>query len=206
MKKILICIIGISLLICGCGSGTASNATADEQTKTQASTIKESETESQPFKDIYNSGHYKVGTDIPSGEYVLITKEGSTSANFIISKDSNSKSSIGSDYFNFMSIVTVNDGEYFNFSGCGAVPINEFDEGYIMPSDQADVTLRVGVDIAPGEYKVITADKKQDHYYIFKDSRHILSEIVSQNFFENSAYVTLKEGQYIVLDGCKIQQ
>lgn len=62
-------------------------------------------------------------------------------------------------------------------------------------------TYRVGVDIEPGEYRV-SANAGEMGYLDVTNSSAPGSEIVAQDVFETSTYVTVSEGQYLTLMRC----
>lgn len=153
----------------------------------------------------YSANMYKVGTDIPAGEYVLLSV--GDNGYFAISSDNSGSlySIVANDNFQKCSYVLVSDGQYLEFSNAIAYPANEMSkfspdfEGYLLSG-----MYKVGQDIAPGEYKVI-ADGDSGYYAIYSSAKQRLSDIVSNNNFESSKYVTLKNGQYIKLSNAKIK-
>lgn len=145
----------------------------------------------------YGEGQYKVGTDIPSGEYVVLTH--SISGYFAVTSDSNGDDIIANENFDYNSIVTVNDGEYLELSRCEAVPIEEATN---LPVDSANM-LKIGTHLPAGEYKLV-ADSDSAYYCIYNDSRH--NDIVANDNFSGQSYVTVLDGQYLLLNRCHIEQ
>jgi len=147
----------------------------------------------------YSSGQYKVGVDIPAGEYVLFSSE---NGYFCISSDANGSDIIGNDNFNNNSIITVFDGQYVELSRCYAVPFNEapnFAEG---KEELNDGMYKVGYHIPAGEYKLICTGKESGYYCLYPDS--VRKKIISNDNFEGSRYVSISEGQYLILRRCKL--
>ena len=124
---------------------------------------------------------------------------------FAITTDSNGNDIIANDNFETNSIVTVRSGEYLKLNRCVAVYAPDFYSQYTIRTDNDGTMLRVGVgyDIMPGEYKLISTSEYQGYWCIYNDSRH--TDIVDNDLFSNSAWVTVKSGQYIVLSRCHIQ-
>ena len=58
-----------------------------------------------------------------------------------------------------------------------------------------------GADIVPGEYK-LTADPGETAYADVTDSSGADANILVQDIFENSSYITVSEGQYLTLMRC----
>lgn len=158
-----------------------------------------------PFEGMrtYNEGQYRVGRDFIAGEYVLLNTS-DYSGYFAINSDVNSRDTIANGLFEVNSIITVYDGEYLELSRCIAIESTDFYSSYTIKTDRDGTMLKVGYDIIPGEYKLIAASGTQGYYSIYNDSRQ--TDIIDNSLFKNSAWVTVKYGQYIVLSRCHIQQ
>lgn len=145
----------------------------------------------------YMPGMYKVGSDLPAGEYCFVASGGTGYA--CVSEDSNQDDILENEMFEHTWFVTVSDGQYLETSRCGFVvaedvvlniePDGSFEEGM----------YRVGIDIPAGEYKLTTDDS--GYYCIYKNSVPPF-DIVSNDIFDGSSYVTVKNGQYLMTSGC----
>ncbi len=157
-----------------------------------------------PFEGMrtYYEGQYRVGRDFIAGEYALLNTS-DYSGYFAISSDANGRDIIANGLFEVNSIITVYDGEYLELSRCIAIESTDFYLSYTIKTDRDGTMLKVGYDIVPGEYKLIAASESQGYYCIYNDSRQ--TRIVDNSLFKNSAWVTVKSGQYIVLSRCHIQ-
>ena len=96
-----------------------------------------------------SSGTYKVGSEIPAGQYYLVG-----SGYFAILKDGSGTldAIIANDNFSGNSIVDLADGQYFELKGASMYPIEFYDP--IEKTEFKDGTYRVGIDMPAGEYKV----------------------------------------------------
>lgn len=146
----------------------------------------------------HSAGMYKVGTDIPAGEYVLIGN-----GYFSISKDSSGQLSsiIANDNFSGNSIVSVSDGQYLTVKNAVFYDIN------LNPdvSPDGEGMFKVGLHIPPGEYKLV-ATRSLGYCAVLSSSKHTIRSIVSNDNFSGEKYITVKNGQYLKLSGCKISQ
>lgn len=149
------------------------------------------------YKTKYSEGQYKVGTDIQAGEYVVFADNGM--GYFRVSSDSNGKDIIANENFDYNSIITIKDGEYFKLSRSEAVPIEEVSS---LPLDQANM-FKIGLHLPAGEYKLI-ADKDSAYYCIYNDDRQ--DDIEANDNFSGQSYVKVSDGQYLVLSRCHIEQ
>lgn len=151
-------------------------------------------------------GTYKVGVDIASGEYIVIS-EGMAYLEVSYDSTGKSESIIFNENItpNSNSYITLKSGEYFKFTNGEIYPISEGPS--IIPPDglYKDGMYKVGQDIPAGEYK-ITLNSTMGYYEILKNSSHDVDSIIEENILQSDTYLTLKEGQYIKIIGLKIQK
>ncbi|WP_342566643.1 hypothetical protein MKY09_11215 [Psychrobacillus sp. FSL K6-4046] len=208
----VIVIIIIIVLTTGGGDEDATNNTANEQTtnKTDDSNTadKPSGEKEETIKDDgkIKSGTYKVGTDIPAGEYIVFakgytyiesSKDSSGALESIIFNDNLSKEA--------NSYVTLNDGEYFKFQDGEMYPVEQAPS--VIPEDgvYTDGMYKIGKDIPAGEYKItLGTDSELGYYEVSKSSSHQLEDIVTNENVEADTYLTVSDGQYLKLQGVTI--
>lgn len=152
----------------------------------------------------HQSGMYKVGQDIPAGEYFL-KRDGSITAYFAILKDSSGTldSIIANDNFETFRYVKLKDGEYFEIERAVFIEVENAPEDIIDEDDREEGIApegmyKIGRDLPAGEYKVI-CDDDMAYIEVAKDSRHKLSSIVSNDNFSSSRYIKVKDGQYLTV-------
>ena len=143
----------------------------------------------------FSDGHYKVGTDIPAGEYIIIG-----SGYFCVSSDSNDENIIFNDNFKNNSIITLNEGEYFRLSRGTAYPFDMYTQANALDTSLSGGMYKIGTHLPSGEY-CLQADGN-GYYCIYSDSRH--DDIVNNENFTGSTYVTVSDGQYLLLSNCHI--
>lgn len=148
----------------------------------------------------YYAGMYRIGTDMPSGEYYLFSQS-NYGAYFEIDRDASGsyESIIANDNFNYNSIVTVSAGQYLKLDSCYAIPI-----AYAKVSTAGEGMFKVGRDISAGEYKLISTNSFGGYYEVAASALHDIDSIISNDNFEGTRYVTVQNGQYLKLSGCKI--
>jgi len=154
------------------------------------------------FNTKYMSGHYKVGVDIPAGEYYLIVD--GTDGYFCLASDANNYDTIVSDVFTTTAIITIRDNEFLELNWCYAVPFEDAPE--VMPTDGylEDGMYLIGLHIPAGEYKVYpVAEGVFGDYVLYSNSRR--DHIVSEEWLMGEMYVTVYDGQYLKLYRAKIQ-
>lgn len=148
----------------------------------------------------YENSTFKIGNTMPAGEYVLFASSSSSGGYFCLSSDSSGDSIIANDNFEYNSIITVNNGEYLELKRCYAEPINSAPTVYTT----GEGMFKIGTHLSAGEYKLIADDLSggSGYFCVYNDGRH--DDIANNDNFEGTAYVTVKNGQYLELTRCYI--
>jgi len=147
--------------------------------------------------DYYPSGQYKVGSDIDSGEYVLLSEN--DDGFFSVNSDANGNDIIFNGGFDINSIITVNEGEFLELRRCIAVKYDDFYPDNSIKIEMEGIMIKVGNEIDAGEYKI---EGEDGFYSIYSDSRR--EDIISNGSVKGSAYIQVEDGQYLELRRCKI--
>lgn len=150
----------------------------------------------------YEAGQYKVGLDMVPGMYVLMSTS-DYAGYFSVTSDANGRDILFNDNFETNSVIEVEWGEYVELKRCIAVEANAFYREYSIKDGLSGVMLRVGYDIMPGEYRLVTTGDMMGYYCIYDDARH--DDIVDNDNFENSSYVSVRYGQFLILNRCRIK-
>ncbi|MBP2657174.1 MAG: hypothetical protein H6Q69_206 [Firmicutes bacterium] len=183
------------------GATTDSSENSQSQQTSQPSQGQQ-QTEKAAVKT-YKSGQYKVGQDIPAGEYVAIANG---QAYIEIAKDSKGtmQSILANDIFINRSIISVSDGQYLKVQGCELYAFKDApkvqDNNGFLPAGM----YKVGVDLPAGEYKV-TSEGGDSYIETSNTSRHSMGDIVSNDIFQGDKYVTVSDGQYVKFFRAKIK-
>lgn len=190
--------VAIILLVCLLSALTAYSEALAERTEYNLN--------DKSFRDrfdlVYPEGQYKCGFDITEGEYIAIaTEEG---AYFSVSSDANGNEIVFNGIFSGNSIVTIQSGEYIELERCFAVPADEFYSKYYNNRSADGIMLKVGndYDIAPGEYK-LSATGDSAYYAVYDSS--IQTHILTNDIFENSSFIDIKDGEYVILERCTVE-
>ena len=119
----------------------------------------------------YNVGQFKVGADIPAGEYLAVGE-----GYLELSKDSsgNIMSIIFNDNFKGRHYIDARDGEYIKLVGALKLyPVADAPKLEISLDKIPEGHYKIGVDIPAGEYKVTT---EGNGYYAVK-------KVLATNYF-----------------------
>lgn len=197
--KVLTVIIAVVLLggIVGAFSDEpkSDNTTKKDDTTVAANT---EEKKSEPEKGIAG-GQYKVGTDMPAGEYVVVG-----SGYLQISSDSSGEfgSIVENDNYSNRTIISVTDGQYVQFSG-RAYTWDEAPKVDTSSGTLPDGKYKVGVDFPAGEYKVIPSG--DGYLAVSTSASESTNSIVTNDNFNTEKYITVQDGQYLKLNRASLK-
>lgn len=158
---------------------------------------------SRGYKHCYEEDNYKIGRNMPAGEYVVFAYD--DSGYVCISEDSNQNEIIENENFDYNVIVQVRDGDFFEISRAYAVPISEAK----VQLNRSGSMYKVGYHIAPGEYTLKKDGAYGGYYAVMKgpigsERNNYISNIIDNDNFDGSrAYVTVESGQYLLTTRCK---
>lgn len=147
----------------------------------------------------YRAGMYKVGIDLPAGEYLFLSGS-STKAYVCASSDSNQDDIIENENFSNSFFMTVEDGQYLEAKRCYFLNASDYTVRINEDGTFGDGMYRVGIDIPAGEYR-LTAEEDRGYWCLYNNS-NIPFDIEDNDNFEGSAYVTVREGQYLIIKRC----
>lgn len=206
MKRKLMMIAASAMLVVmltACGSAGDAAPQNDNSAGSATTASEQQPAESQDELEQYDAGMYKVGADIPAGEYIL---DPSAMAYYQVASDSTGalESIVSNDNFSGTRYITVSDGQYLTLTSCTAYPASYVSEGKVKNDNLSGGMYKVGVDIEAGEYKV-TPDGS-GYYEVDSSSAGTLDVIVANENFSSDVYVTVADGQYLKLSGATLSK
>lgn len=150
-------------------------------------------------------GMYKVGTDIPAGEY-FVCNTSSISCYIEVAADSSGQltSIVSNDNVATFTFISVENGQYltvrsgkFMQASDAQVPAADLN-GYYSAG-----MYRVGIDIPAGEYKVISTNNNWCYLEVSKDCSGSLTSIITNDNINSYTYITVTDGQYLTVESGK---
>lgn len=161
------------------------------------------ETESAPIAQraagVYSAGMYKIGRDIPAGEYYVYTYTDLCYLEVASSSSHRFKDIVCNETADTYTYITVREGEYLTVNRGVFVPIEDAKRPVPENGKLPSGTYKVGQDIPAGEYKIGSNNDRNAYFEIATDSRHVLSSIVQNGNFNGERYVTVEDGQYLTI-------
>lgn len=149
-------------------------------------------------KALLEEGKYKVGKDLPAGEYYVKCD----SYNLYIADSSDSSGDLDSVIYNLNThggvYITVEDGEYLEIQGGKLYKLDDSPDRGADDGKYKEGMYKVGDDIPAGEYTVKSTED-QGYIEVSSNSRHKVEDIVANDNFKTDKKVKLSNGQYLTL-------
>lgn len=158
---------------------------------------------SAQMQTTYGPCVYKVGVDIPAGEYKVFNFEGH--GYFAICSDANCDNIVRNDNFIGQAYINISHGQFLELKRCYAVPAESAPNYTAINGIYEDGEYKVGVEIPAGEYRVVANHGLRAYYAIETSSYNGDRNIISNNNFDNAAYVSVRNGQILLLRRCTLK-
>lgn len=183
------------------GSGNNDNSADSSKSANSNAKTEQNEKSNQdkPKVKTYKSGMYKIGVDMPAGEYVII---GSGYGQLASDSTGDLESIITNDNYSNIWYIGVNDGEYLTFQGGKAYALADAPTVDTSSKTISEGMYKIGRDFPAGEYKVTA--QSDGYIEVSSGNRGSLEQIVSNDNFTGDKYITVSDGQYLKLIGCKL--
>ena len=146
----------------------------------------------------YSEGMYRVGTDIPAGDYYAVQTDPTYSGYYCKYTDSSQEDIEDNDIFSNYTFFRTYDGQYLKLSRCKITDISNAPVPVAVPDDTGcygEGTYRIGIDIPAGEYYFKQIGDDSGYYCVYSDISR--TEIVDNDLFEGNAFYTVKDGQFL---------
>lgn len=161
-----------------------------------------SELEQAASQKVYDSGTYKVGSDIPIGDYVLMENEGAVFASVIVRTDESEDSDLVSHHLiNGQAVIRLREDTWLTLSEARAYPLSQ------APRDDDGVYGEggywVGQTLPAGTYALSPADKAPlSSYSVYDGILGTDAQLTKFEVLHGTIAITVRAGEYIELSGC----
>lgn len=160
--------------------------------------------EQEQGRQIYDSGLYEVGTDMPAGDYVLVESEDAVFASVIIHKEADPESPLLIHHLiNGQAVIRLRAGTWVTLSEAQAYPIGQ------APRDEDGIYEEggywVGHTLPAGTYALSPSDKAPlSSYSIYSNILCAGAQLTRFEVLHEPIAIVVKEGDYIELSGCRL--
>ena len=150
------------------------------------------------FDEIYKDGTYKIGIDMPAGKYGAFNNGHGTGYANLYSDSNKTETLEGSGWSNYFCFVTAQEGQLLEIRGLTLVPYAS-----IEAKGPENFGIFTGGSTLPvGEYYLTKLDtNKSGLYSIYSDTTE--SDVIEFNYYVESAFLTVQEGEIVVLQNTK---
>lgn len=149
---------------------------------------------------IYPAGSYHAGTDIPSGEYVLLADNTASYGIYIIYENASEDADyVDYNTFDYNAIIRLEDGQVLSLNNCTASPLSE-----VPQIDHYYGNMyKVGYHIPAGTYELKSLDSSSYGIaYVLSYPSDNYDVVEDYTYVEGTAAITVKDGQYLQLSDC----
>ena len=158
-------------------------------------------------KNAWADGTYRIGRDLPAGEYLFRTASDSDSAYVKVCKDSAGNKIILNDIFHHSYFAFLEEGQSVIFENCVCMPASEHTVPVLKknPCTISAGMYRVGRDIPAGTYSLtLGAHALKGYYTVYTADRSgtTVAPHRIRDDFKDTASVTVKDGEYLYLQAC----
>lgn len=208
MKRFL-CALTAALLLAGCVAVRAeydfSDLTLDELYEVRAQLDRRIEAlESADTRRVYESGSYRVGEELPAGDYVLVENEDAVFANVAVREDASEDAPlVMHQLINGQAVIRFPEGAWVVLSEARAFPLAQVP----MTSDEVlgEGGYLAGALIAAGRYTVSPAEKAPlSSYSVYDGILGTGAQLIRFEVLHEPVDIALADGDYVELSGCTI--
>lgn len=158
----------------------------------QDGTISYGQIKTSEFSDCLSDGIYRCGTDMESGDYYVLSPYGNAGYEVTDSADEVS----WSGHACIFKKIHIEDGQYINVDFAVLIPVDRFNR-----DDWSKYgAFLVGKDLAAGEYRVSSKGSNNVSSYQITVGEPDSEIIKSSTLHGSQEYVSLSDGQYIMLN------
>lgn len=195
----IVATFALIVMISSCSNNTTSQQNSTSNNSSTASSSQQNKVDDSKY---VKAGMYKVGADLPAGEYLMYA---SGSAYFEVASDSKGTldSIVANDNFTSTRYITVENDQYLEIKNAKMLLSSKAEPQKPTNGEYKNGMYKVGTDIQPGEYKV-AAVSGSGYFEVDSDSYESLDSIVSNDNFQGEKYVTISSGQYLKLSNAKV--
>lgn len=160
-------------------------------------------TDSKPTAKTIKAGMYKVGKDISAGEYLITSNLGSYASYYEVTSDStgNADSILSNDIFSGTRYITLENGQYIKIEDSTMISAKYAKIQKAKNGKFGNGMYKIGLEIPAGEYTIVS-NSSNAYYEVRNDSLGDVDGIVTNDFFSGNRYITVEEGQYLILKDC----
>lgn len=230
MKRIIVILAASAMVLfalAGCSSSTATNSANPSSTAVSSDGLDhgvqmpdEPESSSSDVVSGYSSkalmqrtgdgsfadGVYKVGKDIPEGEYQMQADDGDGYFEILSNQSGEKNSVLANCLYGNSAYVSVKSGEYLKTERCNLYAIKQAKPIQHDANELKPGIYKVGFDIPEGPYTIEANGDKVNAGVLSDVSASALASLaIKERQFIDEKTLNVKKGQYLFFDGGALQ-
>lgn len=154
---------------------------------------------------LYESGGYRVGTDIPAGDYALYENSDAVFASAVVrAGDSEESELVTYHLINGQAVIRLVPDTWLTLSEATAVPISQAEA--VSDGFAGEGGYLVGVTLPAGTYTAVPLEKAPlSSYSVYSGILGSNAQLLKFEVLHEATPITLAEGEYIELSGCGLE-
>ena len=154
---------------------------------------------------LYESGGYRVGTDIPAGDYALYENSDAVFASAVVrAGDSEEPELVTYHLINGQAVIRLVPDTWLTLSEATAVPISQAEA--VSDGFAGEGGYLVGVTLPAGTYTAVPLEKAPlSSYSVYSGILGSSAQLLKFEVLHEATPITLAEGEYIELSGCGLE-
>lgn len=154
---------------------------------------------------IYDSGSYLIGKDIPAGDYVLVENDDAVFASVIVREGVTEDSGLVSHHLiNRQAVVRLTEGKWMTLTEAQAYPIAQ--ATMIDTGTMDEGGYLVGAMLPAGRYSVNLIERAPlSSYSVYDGVLGTGEQLLKFEVIRDTTELTLNDGEYIELSGCRLE-
>ncbi len=185
---------------------------ADDAREEDPAADRKAKLEWQKQNGVYHAGSYAVGEELPAGTYLVLAEDisdtyGDFYCGVYASENASSESQIYGGWAKNSRYITVEEGQYVDFSHATLYDLEKVDI-QLDPFARSG-WFKVGRDIAPGTYTIVPVSDEYSGNYEICTALTAAGPVTRDGSYlgaQDHAEVTLAEGEYLVMDFCRLEK
>ena len=154
---------------------------------------------------VYDSGSYLIGRDIPAGDYVMTENDDAVFASAIVREGVTEDSGLVSHHLiNRQAVMRLSEGRWLTLTEAQATPLAQAarcDSGYA-----GEGGYLVGVTLPAGRYTADIIDKAPlSSYSVYDGVLGSGEQLMKFEVIREATEIELRDGEYIELSGCRLE-
>lgn len=163
------------------------------------------ELEQSDDAQVYDSGSYLIGTDIPAGDYLMVENDDAVFASVIVREGVTEDSGLVAHHLiNRQAVAHLDEGKWMTLTESRAYPLSQAAMDFDGVAGEGGYL--VGVTLPAGRYNVVLDDKAPlSSYSVYDGVLGSNEQLLKFEVIREATELALSDGEYVELSGCRLE-